>query len=248
MKLAGKIAVVAGASGGIGREIARTLAKEGVEVILVARNEKVLKAIKEDIEHKGGRAHIFIADLTDHKSVFRLSDKLKSKFSRIDMVFHCAGIGIYKKLPDISLSDWQDSFAINVSTVFLLTQNLLPLLKNSKKSYAIAMGSGMGKIGVAQRAPYCVSKFALRGLMLSLAKEYKNTNINFILFTLGSVLTNFGPLTVKQKQQKKKKGKDYIDPEWLAHHIITKVKHDTLEPETSIYPRHYFSESKKGKT
>lgn len=248
MKLDGKIAVVAGASGGIGREIAKSLAKEGVEVILVARNSEVLKAIKEDIEHKGGKAHVFRVDLTDRESVFRFVDGLKSKFSQVDILFHCTGIGVYKKFSDINLGDWESSFAANVSIPFLLTQSLLPLLKNSKKAYVIATGSGMGKIGIAERAAYCSSKFALRGLMLTLAQEFKNTNINFCLLTVGSVLTNFGPLTVKDKLTKQKKGKKYLDPEWLAHNIVAKLKHDTLITETSIYPRHYFEESKKGKT
>jgi short-subunit dehydrogenase len=83
--------------------------------------------------------------------------------------------------------------------------------------------------------------------MLSLAKEYKKSNINFTLLTMGSILTAFGPLSVEDKKEKSKKGKQYLDPKWLAHHIVSKIKNDTLEDEVSIYPSHYYEESRKDK-
>jgi len=248
MKLKGKIAVVAGASGGIGREMSRALAKQGVEVVLVARKKQILSALKEDIEDKGGKAHIFTAELTDSRDVSKLSSTLKTQFKQVDLLFHCIGVGVYKKLADISVEDWQSSLDSNVTSVFFLSRSLLPLLRKSKKSYVLAMGSGMGKVAVAGRAPYCASKFALRGLMLSLAKEFERSKIHFVLLTLGSVMTKFGPLSIEDKKKKEEKGKKYLDPVWLAHYLVTKIKHDTLERETSIYPKHYYEESKKGKT
>jgi len=84
--------------------------------------------------------------------------------------------------------------------------------------------------------------------MLSLAKEYKKTNVQFCHLTLGSVLTAFGPLSLEDKLASQKKGKKYLDPAWLAHTIVAKVKNDTMEDEVTIYPSQYFGESKKGKT
>ena len=247
MKLEGKIAVIAGASGGIGREVSRALAKEGVEVILVARNLQILKALKKDVENKGGKASCFKADLTKYIEVNHLTAEIKEKYNHVDILFHCMGIGVYKKYSEIKLDDWQNSFAVNVTAVFLLTQKLLPFLKNSEKAYVVALGSGMGKIGLAERVPYCMSKFALRGLILSLAKEFKKSKIKFILLTLGSVLTSFGPLSIEEKLEKRKQGKKYLDPEWLAHNIVKRIEHDTLETETSIYPSRYIEERKEGK-
>lgn len=248
MELKGKIAVVAGASGGIGREISKALAAQGVTVVLVARREEVLLSLKRDIEEKGGRADIYLADLTDEKSVSKLVDFIKDNFGRVDILINAQGIGVYKKLPEVTFEDWRKQMAVNVDSVFLLTRELFPLLKKSRKAYVISMGSGMGKIAVAGRSPYCTSKFALRGLMLSLAKEYKKSHIHFVLLTLGSVLTAFGPLSLEEKLEKQKKGKKYLDPSWLAEHIVAKIKHDTLASETPIYPKHYFEESRKGKT
>lgn len=248
MKLEEKIALVTGASGGIGSEISNALAKGGVEVILVARRKEHLEKLKEKIIKEGGKAHFFEADLTDEESVKRLVLNVKKTCKKVDILVHSAGVGIYKKLPEISLDEWNLSIAVNATSVFLLTKEMLTLMEKEKGSLVIALGSGMGKIGVAGRSSYCASKFALRGLMLSLAKEYKNKNIKFSLLTLGSVLTGFGPLSLEKKIEKSKKGKKYIEPVWLANHIISKIENDTLEDELPIYPPNYFEESKKGIT
>jgi len=247
MNLKGKVAVVAGASGGIGREISKALAKEGVEVLLVARRREILEALKKTIEAEGGKAEIYTSDLTKESTVKELTAKIGADYKNIDLLFNSAGYGVYKKLPDISFEEWERSFSVNVDSVFLLSQKLMPLLTKSLKAYVVSMGSGMGKVALSGRSPYCASKFALRGLMLSLAKEYKKTNVKFVLLTMGSILTSFGPLTVDEKKKKSEKGKEYIDPVWLAHHIVSKIKHDTLEDEVPIYPSHYFEESRKDK-
>ena len=245
MELQGKIAVIIGASGGIGSEISMALAEKGVKLILVARKKKTLVALKEKVEELGSEAEVWTCDLTDSKSIDLLVKKIEKKHKNIDLLFHVSGVGVYKKLERISLEGWQRSMDVNVTSVFYLTQKLMPLLKKSEKAYVFATGSGMGKIGLSGRSPYCASKFALRGLMLSLAKEYKKTNINFVLLTLGSVLTGFGPLTLDKKKQKEEKGKGYIDPRWLGRHISIRLENETLDNEVSIYPRHYFEESRK---
>lgn len=248
MELKGKVAVVAGASGGIGRNVSLELARHGAEVMLIGRRRPVLDALKREANVVGGKAYVFTADLTDEKSVSELVNAIGKKFKHVDVLFNAAGIGVYKKFKDVSFEEWQRSLDVNVTAVFLLTQKLLPLLKRSKKAVVLSMGSGMGKIAVAGRTPYCASKFALRGLMRSLAKEYKKSNIQFCLLTVGSVLTAFGPLTLEEKIEKQKKGKQYLKPRWLAHYIVAKIENETLDDETPIYPRHYFEESKKGKT
>ena len=247
MLLKGKIAVIAGASGGIGREISLALAKNGVNLVLVARRMAVLEALAKDTRSLGVNTWILTCDFTKPKSIGKLASKITQRYKKIDLLFHLAGIGLYKKFNEISADEWQRSLDINVTSVFYLTQKLLPQLIAADKSYVIASGSGMGKVALSGRSPYCASKFALRGLMLSLAKEYKNSNVHFILLTLGSVLTSFGPLSFEEKMDKQKRGKKYIDPTWLAHHIVTRIEHDTLDAETPIYPSHYFEESKKDK-
>lgn len=248
MNLENKVVVVIGASGGIGRQISREFAKEKVRLVLVGRNKFVLEPLRKEIEKKGGSAFVVSCDITNKSSVKSLESLVRDKYGVVDVLVNAAGIGVYKKFSEVTYDEWRKQMAINVDGVFLVIKTLLPLLEKSKKAYVISLGSGMGKIAVAKRSPYCASKFALRGLIKSLSKEYKNTNINFVLLTLGSVLTSFGPLSIDDKLKKVKKGKKYLDPEWLASHIVVKLKHETFDPETPIYPQKYFKESKKGKT
>jgi 3-oxoacyl-[acyl-carrier protein] reductase len=247
MNLEGKTAVVVGASGGIGREISMALAEAGVNLVLVARRKAVLKALQNETKEKGVKVDLVTCDVTKKRSIGKLYSKIRKNHKVIDILFHLAGIGVYKKYEDIDFDEWERSLQINVSSVFHITQRVMPLLKGSEKAYVIASGSGMGKVALSGRSAYCASKFALRGLVLSLAKEYEGTNIYFIHLMLGSVLTAFGPLTKEEKLEKEKKGKKYIDPTWLARNVITRIENDSLEPETPIYPRHYFEESTKDK-
>src|SRR4030042_1905535 len=240
MEIKGKTAVIVGATGGIGRVLSMALALEGANVVLVGRRRDVLSSLKNKIVEKKGMARIVSLDITKTRGVNTLYSILSRKYACVDILIHAAGIGVYKPFEKVSFSEWKRSFDVNVDSVFLISQKLIPLLKKSKKSYVIGLGSGMGKVGVAKRTPYCSSKFSLRGLMLSLAKEYQETSINFILLTMGSILTSFGPLTLEEKIEKQKEGKKYIKPSELANIIISKIKNNTITSELSIYPHNDF--------
>jgi short-subunit dehydrogenase len=247
MKLKGKIAVVVGASGGIGREIVKALAKEGADIVLVARRKNILNGLAEEVSRYQIKTYIYVTDITKASSINELSKKLGQHFKKIDMLFNVAGVGIYKKLEDLTIDDWCNSLNINVTAPFLVTQRLMFLLKRSTSAVVVSFGSGMGKIGLSGRSAYCTSKFALRGLMLSLAKEYKNTNVKICLATLGSVLTSFGPLSLEKKVEKQKEGKEYLKPFQVAHTVISKIENDSLTDEFSIYPKDYYKESREDK-
>lgn len=247
MNLKGKLAVVVGASGGIGREITRALAREGVNIIMVARNKGVLRALEREVNTQGVKTEIFTADLSKSKSAAKTADRITKKHKKIDILFNAAGIGVYNFLEKIDLADWEKSLNINVTAPFVITQRLMPSLLRAEKAVVISLGSGMGKIGLSGRSAYCTSKFALRGLMLSLAKEYKTTNVQITHATLGSVLTSFGPLSLADKKEKMEQGKKYLEPGQVAHMLVSKIANDTLEDEVPIYPSDYFAESKEDK-
>jgi 3-oxoacyl-[acyl-carrier protein] reductase len=204
-----------------------------------------LDVLEKELSNFGVKIDKFTCDVTSPDSIEKLAREINKKHKSIDFLFHLAGIGVYKKLPDVTYEEWKASMDINVTSVFYISKQLVPLLERSDKAYVVASGSGMGKVALSGRSPYCASKFALRGLMQSLAKEYKKTNIHFVHLTLGSVLTSFGPLSLSEKKRKHAQGKGYLDPTWLARHLVVRLENETLEPETPIYPRHYFKESKK---
>jgi 3-oxoacyl-[acyl-carrier protein] reductase len=248
MDIKGKNVVIVGATGGIGRALSFALASSGANMALVGRRMLILKALEKEIKALGfsGKIFLFKTDIAHEKEINRLAKKVGSVFACVDLLINAAGIGVYKKLEDLTFEDWKRTIDINLTAPFLTIKAFITLLSKSKKSLVISMGSGMGKVAVSGRLVYCASKFGLRGLMLSLAKEYKNTNIRFCLLTLGSVMTSFGPLTLDDKKEKEKEGKKYLDPVDLAKTIVAKIKNDTLKNEISIYPKDYYEQSREG--
>lgn len=239
MGLKDKIILLIGATGGIGSAIARELTKEGVRVILVSRSTKELDNLSREL----GAEKAYTCNLLDRASIRNLGNNLRKNFEKVDALINAAGIGIYKSFEDASFDDWEVSFGLNVNANFLVTKEVFPLLKKSKKGIVVSLGSGMGKRGFSQRSLYCSSKFALRGWSLSMSKEYKNTNLRFSLLTLGSVLTGFG-IGIEKKKERIKQGKNYLSPESVARKVVSIIENGGSEEEYSLYPRGYTKERK----
>lgn len=246
MDIKGKNVLILGATGGIGRHLSFAFASKGANLLLSGRRKIVLCALEKELKSFPVLVKTYSLDVTKKADFISLSKKIKKDFKSIDVLVNAFGVGIYKSLEETNYEDFKRSVDINLNGVFLSIKYFLPLLERSQKSYIISLGSGMGKVGVAKRSAYCASKFGLRGLMLSLAKEYKSKNVKFCLLTLGSVLTSFGPLSLEEKIEKQKKGKKYLDPVHLAKTIVSKLENDTLIEETTIYPKNYYKESREG--
>lgn len=239
MDLKGKIAVVTGAGGGIGSEIVRGLKKEGARTVLIEKEKSLLEGIMDILD--GDEGFIFECDFSKSEEVEKLSREISGKFPKIDFLFNVAGIGIYKEIGDLSIEDWQRSVDINLTAPLIMIKRLLPSLENSGDSVVVNIGSGKGIIPTAGQVPYCSTKFGLRGMSLSLSKEFKNKNIDFVLMTLGSVMTNFGTGGIAQRKKLQEEGKKYLDPKDVAQKIIDIVKSEDREPEYKIYPEGYES-------
>lgn len=237
MDLKGKTAVITGATGGIGWELCLHLAEKGVKVIAVARTQEKLDLLKSEIS---GEVHLFFeSDFTQEPEIEKLVGKIKSKISKLDILINAAGVGVYKEIEDVELKEWNDSLAINTTAPFFMMKMLLPLLRKSEKSVVINIGSGMGKIPTACRSVYCATKYALRGMTLSLASEFHGSNVNFVHIALGSTLTEFGPMSLKEKEEENLKGKSYLTPSWVAKKFIHILENDEFEDEIEIYPSDY---------
>lgn len=229
MNLKDKTILITGATGGIGSVLSQKLKDLGANVITVGRDQN-----KEASHH---------ADLADRASRQKLVDTILSNYTYIDFVIHAAGIAIDKPFSDISQQDWEHSYMINVESPYFITQGLLPILK---KSQIIVIGSKMGVIPTAGRSAYCAHKFALRGLTLTLAEEFRNTNIHFQHITLGPVMTNFGGRTIMDRQHEAEQGKAFFTPEWVADKLIEIMQSDNHEDEITLFPGDYgFGEWKK---
>lgn len=226
MDLKNRITVVVGASGGMGSEIVKALKKEGVVVVEVSRTSQK-----------------YPCDLKNQDSIKKVTQQIIDDFGRVDILFNAAGIGVYTTLEESTLEGWNDSLSVNVTAPFLFSKYLLPALEKSEGAFVFLFGSGMGKFAHGNRIPYCTSKFALRGLSLSLTEEFKSTKIKFCLLTLGSVLTEFGPMTLEEKKEENLQGKAYLTPIWIAEKVVETLKKDLVEDEMEWYPTGYKEEN-----
>ena len=228
INLEGKQILVAGGDGGVGSALVKALDEEGAECILTSHAKN----------YDGSHTH-FYCDFTDEKSILQLGRKIKDKYGTIDGLIHAAGIGIYKPAEELTNDDWNNTMAINVDAPFILTRELIPLMKYSKLAVVLAMGSGAGIFPMKRRVAYCTSKFALRGLMLTFAEEFKDHRPHFVLMTFGSILTGFGPMTIKEKQERNKDGHAYFTPEWAAKKMVRIIRDPNREVEYKLFPEDY---------
>lgn len=238
MILKGKTAVVVGATGGIGREFVKNLDNEGANLILVSKTESELQNLLKLL--KGTKHKYYVCDLSDQIETQKTSQRISEDNNEINILINCAGIGVYKPLVDLKIEDWERSFSINTTSVFLFLRGLISNLEKADKSLVLNVGSGAGVIPMSGRSVYCATKFALRGFTLSLAEEYERIgNPKFCLITLGSVLTSFGPMSFEAKKNEMEKGKAYFTPEWVGEKLIEIIKDDSREVEYTLYPGDY---------
>lgn len=243
MKLKGKVAVVTGASGGIGSMLVKSLDKEGVQCALVARNKEKLSLLVKDLSGKNHK--IYASDFTDNTSIENAVKEIKKDFDKVDILINAAGYGVYKPIEEVSFKEWEDSFSIGVTGAYFVTKLLLPAIEKSDISLVLNMGSGAGVIPMAGRSVYNVQKYAVRGMTLGLAEEFQRTKTHFCLITLGSTLTDFGPLTLKEKEEEHLKGKAYFTPRWVAKKLTEIIKDEKRDVEYTLYPSEYVGGSWK---
>ena len=170
--LEGKSAIITGASKGLGKAMAAALAEAGAGVALVSRDEGKLQAVAEQIRKAGGRAEVFVADVSDESQVKRLREDFAAKFNgSLHILINNAGINIRKPLTDFTLEEWHRIMDTNVTSVFLMCRAFVPLMKGRDYGRIINLTSMMSHVSLPGRAPYSASKTALLGFTRALALE-----------------------------------------------------------------------------
>src|SRR4029453_9346022 len=169
--LHGRTALITGASKGLGKAMALALAEAGAGVALVSRDEGKLQAAAEQVRKAGGRAEVFVADVTDEAQVTKLREDFTEKFGRLHILINNAGINIRKPLTDFTLEEWHRVMDTNVTSVFLVSRAFVPSMKGQGYGRIINMTSMMSHVSLPGRAPYSASKTALLGLNRALALE-----------------------------------------------------------------------------
>src|ERR1700761_5203567 len=188
--LASRIAVVTGASRGIGYATARALAKAGAHIVAVARTQGGLEELDDEIRKDGGSATLVPLSMTDSDGIARLGAALHERHGKIDILVGNAGVaGPSSPLGHIDLKPWNDVIAVNVTANFQLVRCMEPLLKNSDAGRAVFVTAGSAQKAPGYRGPYAASKAALETLVRVWAAETSATSIRVNLFSPGPIRT-----------------------------------------------------------
>ncbi len=191
MSLQNKIAFVTGASGGIGKEICISLAKEKVKVVLFGGNNlQRLTDTATAIKEVGGECEIFSGNLTDENTIFSLFENAIKKVGGVDILINNAGLAQSKPFGEISIAEYDAIMNLNVRVPFMLTQKALPYLEKSDYATVINVASVVGHEGYALQSVYSASKHALLGMTKALAKEVYKKGIRVHAISPGGVYTD----------------------------------------------------------
>lgn len=171
-----KIAVVSGASRGIGASIAKTLAEHRLAVVLLGRNKKALTHVADYLQAEGGMATAFPCDITKEKDVQRLASTLASTNSKVELLINNAGISRTGNVADFSVEDWKAVLDTNLTGTFILTKTLLPLITDNR-GQIIFINSVAGKQSFPEWSAYNASKAGLRAFADTLRSEVNTRGI-----------------------------------------------------------------------
>lgn len=185
----GKVAVVTGASRGIGRAIALELARRGAMVVCAAREQNA-QAVAAEIVATGGRAEAATADMTDTASLEALIGGVVARLGRIDVLVNNAGITRDQLMLRMKRADWDDVLTTNLTAAFTLSQAALKPMIKQRSGRIIAISSVVGQSGNAGQANYAASKAGLIGFCKSLAREVGSRNVTVNVVAPGLIETD----------------------------------------------------------
>lgn len=188
--LADRIALITGASRGIGYATARALAREGAHIVALARTVGGLEELDDAVRAAGGTATLVPADVRDYDAFYRLAASLNERYKRLDVLVGNAGIaGQPSPLGHVLPKAWEDVMAINVTANWQLIRAMDPLLRRSDAGRAVFITSGAATHARAYNGPYSASKAALNTLARTYAAETSSTPVRVNLFNPGPTRT-----------------------------------------------------------
>ncbi len=215
-RLAGQVAVVTGASRGIGLAIARRLGQMGARVSLCARNAANLERAASDLRAAGIQVLALRTDVTRGDEVASLVSETQREFGPVDILVNNAGIGIFGPFQEQTEADWNAIMDTNLKSVFLVSRAVAPGMIRRKTGHIINIGSLAGKSAFANGAVYCASKWGLLGLTGCMAEELRAHGIRVSAICPGSVATEFSPHAGKDPAR-------MLQPEDVAHAVAALV-------------------------
>lgn len=183
--LEGKVAVITGASRGIGRAVALALAQRGVDLVLAAQGEEALGEVARAVEALGRKAVTVAGDLRREEAVERLRQEALRAFGGVDIVVNNAGVGKYGSILDFTPADYDWIMDTNMRASFLVTRAFLPTLLQRGAGDLVFVASVAGLKGLPLEAVYCASKFAQVGFAQALDHELRERGIRVTVVAPG---------------------------------------------------------------
>lgn len=175
--LKGKVALITGASKGLGKSMALSLAARGARIALVSRDREKLNEVAKEVDAAGGEAKVFAADVAREDEVLTLEKEVTGAFGGLQILINNAGINVRKHITEFTLEEWNRVMDTNVTSVFLMCRSFVPHMKGHGYGRIINMTSIMSHVSIPGRTAYSSSKTALLGLTRALALELTGDGI-----------------------------------------------------------------------
>ena len=190
-RLENQVALITGASAGIGQATARALAAEGAKLVLTARRQDRLEQLVADAKQLGAECISVAGDAREEATAREVVSQAKAAFGRIDILINNAGVGNYKNLVDTSADDYDQMMDSNVRTTFLFSRHVVPVMIEQRSGLVLMVSSMAGVYGFPGEAVYCATKFAQVGFAQALDKELRTSGIKVGVICPGGVKTEF---------------------------------------------------------
>jgi NADP-dependent 3-hydroxy acid dehydrogenase YdfG len=217
-KLQGKVALITGASAGIGQACARALAGEGAQLVLTARRTDRLEKLKKEIEPAGCKAVIVTGDACEEETAVKTVKAATDAFGRIDILINNTGVGNYKNLVNTSAAEYDEMMDTNVRSTFLFTRQAVPVMLKQKSGTILMISSMAGVYGFGGEAVYCMTKFAQVGFAQALDRELRESGIKVGAICPGGVKTEFA--LGKGRTESSVKASNMLDAEDVAGVVL----------------------------
>jgi NAD(P)-dependent dehydrogenase (short-subunit alcohol dehydrogenase family) len=242
--LADRVAIVTGASSGLGRATADRLSACDAAVALLARSADDLAQIHDTIAGRGGQALTLPTDLTDPAAVDAAVQRAAQRFGRVDVLVNAAGTDVPGSVEDITVEDWDRVMAVNLRAPFLLSRAVMPHMRSAGGGTIVNVSSVAGLRGWANAAAYCATKFALTGFTQSLAAEGKPHGIRACVLYTGAMTTSWGVWDAAERttsgRGSDRPADESLPPEQVADLIawIAAAPAGLVLPQVTVTPLH----------
>jgi NADP-dependent 3-hydroxy acid dehydrogenase YdfG len=221
-KLTGKVALITGATAGIGKACARALAKDGARLVLTGRRQDRLDELKQEAEKYGTQAISVAGDAREESTATKTVEAAIQAFGQIDILINNAGAGNYKNLVETSAEEYDELMDTNVRSTFLFTRHTVPAMIQRKQGTILMISSMAGIYGFAGEAVYCATKFAQVGFAQALDKELRTHGIKVGVICPGGVKTEFAIGRGRTEEGVNKS--EMLEPEDVADAVVLACK------------------------